>query len=220
VASPCHRQTARRQVAKIQPAVAQHPLSRCWPLLACLKDLIEGRDCAIILFGSAQVPSPERGRDLLRTVRGSRFGGGLGAVSGKRDGTRWRAAWPPRLRERRCSGRRGRAARQCHRNPRRARHHGSGQSRCRDATTPSIGFNISLPAEQQPNPYSIPELTLRFHYFCDVQDAFGDARHCARSLSRSSPCSRRRRRHRCRLCCSEATTGAASSMSTDWSRRG
>ncbi len=30
---------------------------------------------------------------------------------------------------------------------------------------PSIGFNISLPTEQEPNPYTTPELTFRFHYF-------------------------------------------------------
>jgi uncharacterized protein (TIGR00730 family) len=30
---------------------------------------------------------------------------------------------------------------------------------------PSIGFNITLPAEQVPNPYTTPELTFRFHYF-------------------------------------------------------
>jgi uncharacterized protein (TIGR00730 family) len=30
---------------------------------------------------------------------------------------------------------------------------------------PSIGFNITLPHEQQPNCYSTPELTFRFHYF-------------------------------------------------------
>lgn len=30
---------------------------------------------------------------------------------------------------------------------------------------PSIGFNITLPQEQSPNPYSSPELTFRFHYF-------------------------------------------------------
>jgi uncharacterized protein (TIGR00730 family) len=34
-----------------------------------------------------------------------------------------------------------------------------------DAGAPSIGFNISLPHEQAPNPYSTPELTFRFHYF-------------------------------------------------------
>jgi uncharacterized protein (TIGR00730 family) len=30
---------------------------------------------------------------------------------------------------------------------------------------PSIGFNITLPHEQFPNPYSTPDLTFRFHYF-------------------------------------------------------
>jgi len=35
----------------------------------------------------------------------------------------------------------------------------------RDAGAPSIGFNITLPAEQVPNRYSTPELTFRFHYF-------------------------------------------------------
>ena len=34
-----------------------------------------------------------------------------------------------------------------------------------DAGAPSIGFNISLPHEQEPNAYSTPELTFRFHYF-------------------------------------------------------
>jgi uncharacterized protein (TIGR00730 family) len=30
---------------------------------------------------------------------------------------------------------------------------------------PSIGFNITLPHEQEPNEWSTPELTFRFHYF-------------------------------------------------------
>jgi uncharacterized protein (TIGR00730 family) len=34
-----------------------------------------------------------------------------------------------------------------------------------DAGAPSIGFNIQLPHEQRPNPYSTPELTFQFHYF-------------------------------------------------------
>lgn len=34
-----------------------------------------------------------------------------------------------------------------------------------EAGAPSIGFNITLPHEQVPNPYSTPELTFRFHYF-------------------------------------------------------
>ena len=34
-----------------------------------------------------------------------------------------------------------------------------------DAGAPSIGFNITLPTEQQPNQYITPELTFQFHYF-------------------------------------------------------
>ena len=34
-----------------------------------------------------------------------------------------------------------------------------------EAGAPSIGFNITLPQEQEPNPWSTPELTFRFHYF-------------------------------------------------------
>jgi uncharacterized protein (TIGR00730 family) len=34
-----------------------------------------------------------------------------------------------------------------------------------DVGAPSIGFNIRLPHEQEPNPYSTPELTFQFHYF-------------------------------------------------------
>lgn len=34
-----------------------------------------------------------------------------------------------------------------------------------EAGAPSIGFNITLPTEQQPNPWTTPALTFRFHYF-------------------------------------------------------
>ncbi len=34
-----------------------------------------------------------------------------------------------------------------------------------EAGAPSIGFNIGLPVEQEPNAYTTPELTFQFHYF-------------------------------------------------------
>ena len=34
-----------------------------------------------------------------------------------------------------------------------------------EAGAPSIGFNVTLPHEQFPNPWSTPELTFQFHYF-------------------------------------------------------
>lgn len=35
----------------------------------------------------------------------------------------------------------------------------------RDAGAPTIGFNIRLPHEQEPNRYTTPDLTFQFHYF-------------------------------------------------------
>ena len=35
----------------------------------------------------------------------------------------------------------------------------------REAGAPTIGFNITLPMEQDPNAYTTPDLTFRFHYF-------------------------------------------------------
>jgi uncharacterized protein (TIGR00730 family) len=34
-----------------------------------------------------------------------------------------------------------------------------------DADAPNIGYNITLPHEQEPNAYSTPDLTFQFHYF-------------------------------------------------------
>lgn len=34
-----------------------------------------------------------------------------------------------------------------------------------DVGAPSVGFNITLPFEQEPNAYSTPDLTFNFHYF-------------------------------------------------------
>jgi uncharacterized protein (TIGR00730 family) len=34
-----------------------------------------------------------------------------------------------------------------------------------EAGAPSVALNISLPHEQQPNPYVTPELSFKFHYF-------------------------------------------------------
>jgi uncharacterized protein (TIGR00730 family) len=34
-----------------------------------------------------------------------------------------------------------------------------------DVGAPSIGYNLTLPMEQEPNAFSTPDLTLRFHYF-------------------------------------------------------
>jgi uncharacterized protein (TIGR00730 family) len=133
------------------------------------------RDCGVrstiivfgsIVFGSAQIPSPEQAETLLREAKGtpafervnqrvrqmpwyelarafgrlvSERGGALAAEGGLRDNVIATGGGPGIME---------------------AANRGAS-----DAGAPSIGFNISLPAEQEPNPYSTPELTFRFHYF-------------------------------------------------------
>ena len=42
---------------------------------------------------------------------------------------------------------------------------GAANRGANDVGAPSIGFNITLPHEKEPNAWSTPELTFRFHYF-------------------------------------------------------
>ena len=93
-----------------------------------------------------------------------------------------------------------------------------------DAGAPSIGFNITLPREQEPNAYSTPELTFRFHYFAMrkmhlamranalvvLPGGFGTFDELFEILNLRSPAKRRR----CRSCFSITLTGTASSIST------
>ena len=53
-----------------------------------------------------------------------------------------------------------------------------------DAGAPSIGFNIELPHEQEPNAYSTPDLTFQFHYFAMRKMHFAMRAERARRLSR------------------------------------
>jgi hypothetical protein len=115
----------------------------------------------IIVFGSARVPSPEqfaaaRGDDTASAERLAR-----------------RAAYYQAAREfGRIVSQRGGAFSPQHRWRDNVIATGGGPGIMEaanrgafEAGAPSIGFNISLPAEQAPNPYTTPELTFRFHYF-------------------------------------------------------
>ena len=51
---------------------------------------------------------------------------------------------------------------------------------------PTIGFNITLPREQEPNPYTTPALTFRFHYFAMRKMHFCDAGQGAGGVSRAA----------------------------------
>ena len=58
-----------------------------------------------------------------------------------------------------------RPAPECDRHRRRARHHGSGQSRRARRRRALDRLQHHAADEQEPNAYSTPELTFRFHYF-------------------------------------------------------
>jgi uncharacterized protein (TIGR00730 family) len=120
----------------------------------------------IIVFGSARIPSPEQAELLLKT-----------AVEGPpREIAQRRAALSKWYDEARRFGRivseRGGALKinGLHRDNVIATGGGPGimeaaNRGATDAGAPSIGFNITLPHEQEPNAYSTPALTFRFHYF-------------------------------------------------------
>ena len=120
----------------------------------------------VVVFGSARIPSPEQAELLLKEARGraalaaakrrsgfsmwyeqarlfgkivSERGGALVGNDGPRDNVIATGGGPGIME----AANRGAA----------------------DAGAPSIGFNITLPHEQEPNAYSTPELTFRFHYF-------------------------------------------------------
>jgi uncharacterized protein (TIGR00730 family) len=120
----------------------------------------------IIVFGSARIPSPEQAGVLLDAARTPEEV----AYAKKRAA---QARYYEAAREfGHIASRRGGALAPQHRWRDNVIATGGGpgamEAANRGATeagAPSIGFNISLPAEQEPNPYSTPELTFRFHYF-------------------------------------------------------
>lgn len=126
----------------------------------------KGIRSTVVVFGSARIPSPEAAEEMLRSARDDaeterakvrirlsgwydearRFGRlvserGGALVTGKkfRDNVIATGGGPGIME----AANRGAA----------------------EVGAPSIGFNISLPAEQEPNAYSTPDLTFRFHYF-------------------------------------------------------
>ncbi len=120
----------------------------------------------VIVFGSARIPSPEAAAAMLIAAKGK------DAVARAKK----RAALSPWYTEARALGRivseRGGALEND--GPWRdnviATGGGPGVMEAAnrgamEAGAPSIGFNIQLPHEQAPNPYTTPGLTFLFHYF-------------------------------------------------------
>ncbi len=120
----------------------------------------------VVVFGSARIPSPEQAEQLIGSAKGKH----ALQIARKRAGL---ACWYAEARRfgRLVSERGGALASD---RPLRENVIATGggpgimeaaNRGAADAGAPSIGFNISLPHEQQPNAYSTPELTFRFHYF-------------------------------------------------------
>lgn len=113
----------------------------------------------IIVFGSARAPSPEQVAALPDAE-----------VTGRQ---RRQAAWYEHARAfGHLASQRGGAFAPHHRWRDNVIATGGGQGIMEaanrgawEAGAPSVGFNITLPREQAPNPYTTPELTFRFHYF-------------------------------------------------------
>lgn len=120
----------------------------------------------VIVFGSARVLSPEQ----LADARQAAVAAGDHAEPER---LARRAAWYEAAREfGRIASERGGALSPAHRWRDNVIATGGGPGimeaanrGAREAGAPSIGFNITLPDEQQPNAYITPELCFRFHYF-------------------------------------------------------
>ncbi len=120
----------------------------------------------IIVFGSARTPAPEQAEAALAAATSA-------AERGAAEAMGLRAARYQAAREfGRIVSERGGAFAPHHRWRDNVIATGGGPGTMEAANrgasevgAPSIGFNISLPHEQEPNPYTTPELTFRFHYF-------------------------------------------------------
>ncbi len=121
----------------------------------------------IVVFGSARVPSPEQAERLMSEARGPE-------ERARAERRLAQTAWYEEARRfgRIASERGGALAPTADGQRDNVVATGGGPGLmeaanrgAREAGAPSIGFNISLPHEPYPNPYSTPDLTFRFHYF-------------------------------------------------------
>ena len=126
----------------------------------------------VVVFGSARIPPREVAEAELRAAQ---------QAAKSRRTTRCssapsrgpKASWPKAASTTKREIRRNRfdslpdrqALRLRRHDRRRAGHHGGRQPRRLRHRRKSIGLNIDLPHEQEPNPYITPDLCFQFHYF-------------------------------------------------------
>ena len=120
----------------------------------------------IIVFGSARIPSPEKAK-AIRKAAGDTLDAATDALL-----TRHVAYYQQSREFGRIASERGGAFAPVDRWRDNVIATGGGPGimeaanrGAHEAGAPTIGFNINLPAEQFPNPYTTPELTFRFQYF-------------------------------------------------------
>ena len=82
----------------------------------------------------------------------------------------------------------------------------------------SIGLNIELPHEQEPNPYITPELCFQFHYFAMRKFHF-ILRAAALVVFPGGACGKPAACKRSPSSCTDASTGTRSSTSSRWPTR-
>ena len=168
---PNHESAAYRIAFEDRDFLLSEPMRGVRFMLEYAKPEMEmkawGIRSTIVVYGSARVPSPERAEQLLRDAR----------TPEERQLAERRAKQAAWYEEARTFGRivseRGGALAPTEDGQRDnviATGGGPGLMEAanrgaQEAGAPSIGFNISLPQEPHPNPYSTPELTFRFHYF-------------------------------------------------------
>jgi uncharacterized protein (TIGR00730 family) len=120
----------------------------------------------VVVFGSARVPSPEEARRFAKAARGK------AAVAEAEKRTKLVHWYEEARRFGRIVSERGGAllGNASLRDNVIATGGGPGimeaaNRGAAEAGAPTIGFNITLPHEQQPNAFTTPALTFRFHYF-------------------------------------------------------